>query len=149
MGTRSTIQVLVGKKPILSTFNMFDGYLGGNSVGSKIAKVLGRKNVNGVQFRREEYNGPGNFAFILMNELGRECYDEHTNTFEAGYYYLEFPDTVNDDCVEYNYTIKFSKKDETKPPKVRVKTYDYDSGWLIPEDFIKLNKAVQDGKISI
>lgn len=152
MGTRSVIQIFNGKKPFVSIYNMFDGYMGNSDcIGSTISKLLSRKNVNGILLGQElkVYNGAGNFATLLMFELGRVNFDPKSNEFEAGMSYLTYPDTDPVDTAEYVYKIKFSSKDETKSPKVKVSSYDYNSGWLTTDEFINLNDRVGKGEINI
>lgn len=135
MGTRSTTQIQIDGVPLITIYNQFDGYLAG--VGREILLVLKRNHVNGYRNEFEEYNGPGNFASLLITTFMLPRIE--SAGIRCGGCYIVSNDSHDEG---HKYTINFLNLDDlnTEDPQIKVEIYGESTEWLTVQEFENLIK---------
>lgn len=129
MGTRSTTQVRVNGEPLLTFYRQFDGYPAGH--GKDMLPLLEREHVNGYNNASKQYNGPSNFAAMLIALLFEGRHRESPGVMDCGGIYIRAHEDHGKE--EFGYTIDFaaldSKLGAKEPPKITVTGTDTPSAW--------------------
>lgn len=151
MGTRSITQIKVDDEPILTFYRQMDGYLDGH--GKQLLPLLKRRHVNGYSSQFKEYNGPANFAAMLLAELmlkhsigtkralsycnSKEVSNEEDIQLACGSIYIASHNQIGDE--EFNYVINFITSIEPKEPTIDVTTsYGNSAKGLTVQEFEEL-----------
>lgn len=135
MGTRSSTQVTLGGKPIITIYRQFDGYLTGH--GRDILPLLQRKHVNGYRDPYTEYNGVANFAALLVATLLKghwTVYPSGVDDLECGGIYVT---PHEEHGQEFTYTIAF-EADEHEAPIITVSAYGHTYSNMTVAEFAAL-----------